>query len=70
MVIVVIQTSYLTPPLASSIFYLLSIAPKDMTYGQVCRGVVPFILAQLLTLLIVALFPAIATWLPQQVSGF
>jgi TRAP-type mannitol/chloroaromatic compound transport system permease large subunit len=41
-----------------------------MTYGQVCRGVVPFILAQLLTLLIVALFPAIATWLPQQVSGF
>lgn len=70
MTIIVIQTSYLTPPLASSIFYLLSIAPKDMSYAQVCRGVVPFIAMQLLTLLIVALFPMITTWLPQQISGF
>src|SRR5690606_10420800 len=57
MMIIVIQTSYLTPPMASSIFYLLSIAPPDMKYGQVCKGVIPFILVQLLTLLIVALFP-------------
>lgn len=70
MMIVVIQTSYLTPPMASSIFYLLSIAPPDMKYGQICKGVVPFILIQLLTLLLVALFPVLSTWLPQQIVGF
>ncbi|WP_322997770.1 TRAP transporter large permease subunit [Castellaniella sp.] len=70
MVIIVIQTSYLTPPMASSIFYLLSIAPPDMKYGQVCRGVVPFILVQFLTLAIVAMFPILATWLPQRIVGF
>lgn len=70
MVIIVIQTSYLTPPMASSIFYLKSIAPPDMTYGQMYRGVLPFIFLQLVTLAIVALFPAIATWLPDQIVGF
>ncbi|MGB6243165.1 MAG: TRAP transporter large permease subunit [Castellaniella sp.] len=70
LVIIVIQTSYLTPPMASSIFYLLSIAPPDMKYGQVCRGVVPFILVQFLTLAIVAMFPILATWLPQRIVGF
>jgi TRAP-type mannitol/chloroaromatic compound transport system permease large subunit len=68
--IIVIQTSYLTPPMASSIFYLLSIAPPDMKYGQVCKGVVPFILVQFATLALVVLFPALATWLPQRVVGF
>ena len=70
LVIIVIQTSYLTPPMASSIFYLLSIAPPDMKYGQVCKGVVPFILVQIATLALVVLFPALATWLPQRVVGF
>lgn len=70
MVIIVIQTGYLTPPMASSIFYLKSIAPADMTYGQMCRGVVPFIALQLATLLAVALFPALATWLPARIGGF
>jgi TRAP-type mannitol/chloroaromatic compound transport system permease large subunit len=56
--------------MASSIFYLLSIAPPDMKYGQVCRGVVPFIGVQFVTLAIVALFPVLATWLPQRIVGF
>ncbi|SEH88999.1 TRAP transporter large permease [Paracoccus alkenifer] len=70
LVIIVIQTSYLSPPMASSIFYLLSIAPPDMKYGQVCRGVVPFIVIQLITLALVVLVPSLATWLPKQVVGF
>jgi tripartite ATP-independent transporter DctM subunit len=70
LVIIVIQTGYLTPPMASSIFYLKSIAPPDMTYGQMCRGVVPFILLQVVTLIMVVLFPALATWLPDQIVGF
>lgn len=64
MVIIVIQTGYLTPPMASSIFYLKSIAPPDMTYGQMCRGVLPFVGLQLLTLAAVATAPGLATWLP------
>lgn len=70
MVLVTIQTSYLTPPMASSIFYLKSIAPKEITYGQMCRGVLPFIAAQAITLAIVAIFPAVATWLPDKIVGF
>ena len=69
LVIIVIQTSYLTPPMASAIFYLKSIAPKDMTYGQMCRGVLPFVGLQLLTLLIVAAFPVLVTWLPARIVG-
>ncbi|MCF3934765.1 TRAP transporter large permease subunit [Acuticoccus sp. M5D2P5] len=69
LVLVVIQTGYLTPPMAPSIFYLKSIAPPDMTYGQMCRGVLPFILIQGLTLLLIILFPWLATWLPSQIVG-
>ena len=70
MVIIVIQTGYLTPPMASSIFYLKSIAPPDMTYGQMCRGVLPFIGLQIVTLLLVMFWPELATWLPGQIVGF
>ena len=68
LMIVVIQTSYLTPPMAPSIFYLRSIAPPEITYRDMYRGVVPFICAQLLTLILVFFFPALATWLPSLVA--
>lgn len=68
LMIVVIQTSYLTPPMAPSIFYLRSIAPPEITYRDMYRGVVPFIGAQILTLLLVFFFPALATWLPSLVA--
>lgn len=64
LMIVVIQTSYLTPPMAPSIFYLRSIAPPEIRYQDMYRGVMPFIAAQIVTLLLVFFFPALATWLP------
>jgi tripartite ATP-independent transporter DctM subunit len=70
MMVIMIQTSYLTPPMAPSIFYLRSIAPPEITYRDMCVGVTPFVVCQLLTLLIVVLFPALATYLPKQMSGF
>ena len=70
MVCIVLQTSYLTPPMAPSIFYLRSIAPKDITYGDMYLGVTPYIGAQMLTLALVALYPAMATWLPEVLFGF
>lgn len=61
--IVAIQTSYLTPPMAPSLFYLRSIAPPDMSYRQMALGVMPFVLCQLLVLLVVFVVPGTATWL-------
>ncbi len=62
LVIVVIQTSYLTPPMAPSIFYLRAVAPPEMSFGAMYRGVLPFIFCQIITLVIVMLFPQIAIW--------
>ncbi len=70
MVCIILQTSYLTPPMAPSIFYLRSIAPKEITYGDMYRGVTPYVIAQLITLALVALVPATATWLPDVLFGF
>ena len=66
--IVTIQTSYLTPPMAPSLFYLKSIAPPEITYRQMCLGVAPFVGCQLLVLVIVFLFPATALWLPSMLG--
>jgi len=68
---IMLQTSYLTPPMAPSIFYLKGIAPPDMTTGQMYLGVAPFILCQIAVMLAVFMVPALATWLPSiLVTGF
>lgn len=70
MMIIVIQTSYLTPPMAPSIFYLKSIAPPEITYRDMCLGVLPYVGMQLATLAAVMAVPELATWLPEQLGGF
>ncbi|APE31897.1 C4-dicarboxylate ABC transporter permease [Halomonas aestuarii] len=67
--LVVLQTSYLTPPLAPAIFYLRAITPPEVTLRHMYAGVVPFIVAQLLVLALVLTFPGLATWLPDAMSG-
>lgn len=64
LVIVVIQTSYLTPPMAPSIFYLRGIAPANFSYRDMYLGVLPFVLCQLLVLVALLFFPGLATYLP------
>jgi tripartite ATP-independent transporter DctM subunit len=68
--LVMIQTSYLTPPMAPSIFYLRAISPPEIELKHMYRGVVPFIFLQLLTLALILLFPDIALWLPSKIVGF
>jgi tripartite ATP-independent transporter DctM subunit len=68
--LVVIQTSYLTPPMAPAIFYLRGISPPEITLRHMFRGVVPFIVLQLVTLGIVAAYPPIVLWLPDKLLGF
>ncbi|MDT0501104.1 MULTISPECIES: TRAP transporter large permease subunit [unclassified Halomonas] len=67
--LVVMQTSYLTPPLAPSIFYLRAITPPEVTLRHMYAGVVPFIVVQLIVLALVLVFPSLAMWLPEQLSG-
>ena len=62
--LIMIQTSYLTPPMAPAIFYLRAVAPPEITIHHMYRGVVPFILLQLLTLAFTMVFPQLVTWLP------
>src|SRR5687768_12777709 len=62
--LIMIQTSYLTPPMAPAIFYLRAVAPPEITIRHMYRGVIPFIVLQVVTLVIVAAFPILVTWLP------
>ncbi len=68
--LIIIQTSYLSPPMAPAIFYLRGIAPPEINIHDMFRGVVPFIAIQLLCLLIVATFPQLVLWLPSILLGF
>ncbi|HKY95485.1 MAG TPA: TRAP transporter large permease subunit [Kiloniellales bacterium] len=70
LVLLMIQTSYLTPPMAPAIFYLRGISPPQITIHHMYRGVVPFIVIQLFVAALIIIFPAMALWLPSQVLGF
>lgn len=67
MLAVNLQTSFLTPPFGFALFYLRGVAPDTIATSQIYRGVIPFIVIQVLMLLLLALWPELATWLPQQV---
>ncbi|MDI5932474.1 TRAP transporter large permease subunit [Halomonas kalidii] len=68
--LIVIQTSYLTPPMAPAIFYLRGITPPSVTTVQMYKGVLPFIALQVVTLGLVMYFPNLVLWLPEQLLGF
>jgi len=59
-----LQTSFLTPPFGFALFYLRGVAPKEIKTSDIYSGVIPYILIQILTLLILFKFPLIVTWLP------
>ncbi|MBS4031340.1 MAG: TRAP transporter large permease subunit [Clostridiales bacterium] len=63
--IVVLQTSFLTPPFALTIFYLKGIAPPEINLGHIYKGVVPFLLLMIVALVIFALFPNILLFAPR-----
>ncbi|MEE8123779.1 MAG: TRAP transporter large permease subunit, partial [Alphaproteobacteria bacterium] len=69
MIAVNLQTSFLTPPLGFALFYLRGVAPREVTTQQIYKGVIPFVIIQLIALMALALFPEIATWLPHVVFG-
>lgn len=65
--VVNIQIAYLSPPFGFVLFWIKSILPKDVHMGEVYRSVLPFIALQILGLILIIIFPQIATWLPNYV---
>jgi tripartite ATP-independent transporter DctM subunit len=59
-----LQTSFLTPPFGFALFYLRGVAPEGITTAQIYQGVLPFIALQLGMLMLLAMWPQLATWLP------
>ena len=59
-----LQTSFLTPPFGIALFYLRGVVPPEVTTLHIYRGAVPYIAIQLLALGVLAMYPQIATWLP------
>ena len=64
MIAVNLQTSFLTPPFGFSLFYLKAVAPTNVRIEQIYRGIIPFVIIQIVIVVAIALFPDLATWLP------
>ena len=64
-----LQTSFLTPPFGFALFYLRGVAPPSLSTADIYRGVLPFIVIQILALALVFTFPQLATWLPSVIYG-
>ena len=69
LVALMLQTSFLTPPVGFSLFYLKGVVPKDVTIRDIYLGVIPFVLLQMAMVALCLLFPQIILWLPQQMYG-
>ena len=68
--LIVIQTSYLTPPMAPAIFYLRGISPPEIRLRHMYAGVMPFIGLEIIALAVVMMWPDLALWLPEQMLKF
>jgi tripartite ATP-independent transporter DctM subunit len=59
-----LQTSFLTPPFGFALFYMKGVAPSSIRMNDIYKGVIPYIIIQLIGLILVMIFPEIALWLP------
>ena len=66
LVAVNLQTSFLTPPFGFALFYLKGVAPRGVKIEHIYKGIIPFVILQLIGLYIVFQFPQLALWLPNQ----
>ena len=69
LVAVTLQTSFLTPPVGFALFYLKGVCPPEISLGHIYKGVIPFVILQIIGLMIVWEFPSIVTWLPSVAYG-
>ncbi|MDM8540050.1 TRAP transporter large permease subunit [Desulfococcaceae bacterium HSG9] len=64
-----LQTSFMTPPFGPSLFYLKGVCPPEVKTTDLYKGIIPFVILQLIGLIIIAIWPSLVTWLPKVVYG-
>ena len=64
LIAVTLQTSFLSPPVGFALFYLKGICPPEISLGDIYRGVIPFIILQLIGMIIIGFWPQLVIWLP------
>jgi len=69
MVGVNLQTSFLTPPFGFALFYLRGVAPADLPTSAIYKGILPFVVLQIIAIAILFVFPQIVTWLPRLIAS-
>ncbi|MEQ3709211.1 MAG: TRAP transporter large permease subunit [Tateyamaria sp.] len=69
MIAVNLQTSFLTPPFGFALFYLRGVAPKEVTTGHIYRGIIPFVIIQVVGLAMLWTFPGIVTLIPDLIPN-
>ncbi len=65
-----LQTSFLTPPFGFSLFYLKAVTPDNIRLQDIYQGVIPFVLIQIMTLIVLIFFPKLITWLPDLMDHY
>ena len=63
---VCLQTSFLTPPVGFSLFYLKGVVPKEITTRHIYVGIIPFVILQVLAVAVTFIWPELVLWLPRQ----
>ena len=66
---VTLQTSFITPPVGFALFYMKGVAPKGVTTTTIYRGIIPFMIIQLIAVGMIFFVPSLATWLPAVAYG-
>jgi TRAP-type mannitol/chloroaromatic compound transport system permease large subunit len=69
LVAMALQTSFLTPPVGFALFYLKGVCPPEVRLKDIYRGVIPFIIIQLLALVALVIWPQLVLWLPAIAYG-
>ena len=64
-----LQTSFLTPPFGFALFYLRGVAPADLPTSAIYRGIIPFVILQVLAIAMLFAFPGLVTWLPSMLAN-
>lgn len=66
---VTLQTSFITPPVGFALFYMKGVAPKGVDTMTIYKGIIPFMIIQLVAVSLIFVFPKLATWLPMVAYG-
>ena len=69
LIAICLQTSFLTPPVGFSIFYLKGVCPPSVSLKDIYKGIIPFVLLQLIGLAVVIIWPSLGPWLPAIAYG-